>query len=151
MLSIKASLHVSKQVSKDEVLWCLDVSRMKLEMKQDWSCIEAKWQILFSQLVSVWNFQKLKKGKCCFIFSQFLLNCGFVLRPQLKYSPNIFHITHHIHLYGQLMCCLISSPLSTVLSSPFLEVYLDLPRSLQNGVDDHITQELHGMERNFDF
>lgn len=94
-------------------------------MKQDWSCLEAKWQILrihyaIQSTCQYLEFSRKLKKENVVSYFQFLLNCGIVLRLQLKYSLNIFHVTHHIYLYGQLMCCLISSPLSTILYSPLL-------------------------------
>ena len=111
-----------------------------------WSQVtDTKDSLCYSVNLSVFGiFQEIKKGKCCFIFSQFLLNCGIVLRLQLKYSLNIFHITHHIHLYGQLMCWSWKVHSPPYCTPPSWKFTWTCPDPCKMVLDDYIMQELHG-------
>ena len=136
------------------MLWCLNVSGMKLEMKQDWSCIEVMWQIVMWTLYRSANFsvlgvsEEIKKKMLLHIFT-----VSFELWHCLEASTEIFI---QYFSYNTLHTCVRPTYVLLDIQSTFYHTVLPpswkftwtCPDPCKMVLDNHIMQELHGMEKN---
>lgn len=118
------------------MLWCLDVSRMKLV--RDEAGLVLYWSQVTDTIQSTCQClefsRKLKKENVVSYFHSFFWIVALSWGLNWNIHP-IFFIWHTTYICMANVCVAwypVHFP--PYCTPPFLEVYLDLPRSLQNGV-----------------